>query len=556
MDRNTLIAFLLISIILIFTPYYLELVSPKAKTTPLDSQTTSNEEFESLIEDSLTNLIANRSFSSEGSLKNTSTRKEKLTKIETTLYRSTFSSKGGGSIVSFETYDYLTEDSLYVNLIKDQSTLNLIPKVKDLDGNDVGLYGAWILTSPEPSYIINEPTELIYRLELFNDRFVYKKITLYPDSYQMDVELDLTDIKNDVFRDAWFGWDGGLPTTEKSQGEDLSYFKAHLYQGGELEELKISKGEQDQKTYNGSVDWVAVRSKYFTAALISTEPAKVRSGKLWGNYINQETYNTGLSFDITDVASFVLYLGPLEYDRVKKLSVNLESIMDFGWMFIRPISKGVLVVLKWLNQYVPNYGVVLIIFSFLVKALVYPLTKKSYQSTTAMQSVQPELNSLRDKYKNNPQKLNQATMNLYKERGINPLGGCLPMLLQMPLLFALFIVFRTTIELRAEPFIWWISDLSSPDVLFYLPFKIPIYGGHVAGLPILMVISMYVQQKMMTGGAQQPQQKMMQYFMTGFFFLIFNSFPSGLNLYYTLFNILTIAQQKFLPAKGPLPINK
>ena len=130
------------------------------------------------------------------------------------------------------------------------------------------------------------------------------------------------------------------------------------------------------------------------------------------------------------------------------------------------------------------------------------------------------------------------------------------MLLQMPLLFALFIVFRTTIELRAEPFIWWISDLSSPDVLFYLPFKIPIYGGHVAGLPILMVISMYVQQKMMTGGAQQPQQKMMQYFMTGFFFLIFNSFPSGLNLYYTLFNILTIAQQKFLPAKGPLPINK
>ena len=556
MDRNTLIAFLLISIILICTPYYLELVSPKTETSPLESQTLNNDKFESSIEDSLMSTTVNTTFNSESSLKTTSAHKEKITIIETPLYKSTISSKGGGSIISFETYDYLTEDSLYVNLVKSENSLNLTPEVKDLDGNDISLYNAWVLTSSEPAYAIKEPTELTYRLELFKDGFVYKKITFYPDSYQINIELDLTDIKNEVFRDAWFGWHGGLPTTEKSQDEDLSYFKAHLYQGGELEELKVDKGGQNQKTYNGSVDWVAVRSKYFTAALISAEPANVRSGKLWGDYVDQETYNASLSFDVTDVASFMLYLGPLEYNRIKSLSVSLESIMDFGWMFIRPISKGVLVVLKWLNQYISNYGVVLIIFSFLVKALVYPLTKKSYQSTTAMQSVQPELNSLRDKYKNNPQKLNQATMSLYKEKGINPLGGCLPMLLQMPLLFALFIVFRTTIELRAEPFIWWISDLSSPDVLFYLPFKVPIYGSHVAGLPIVMVISMYVQQKMMTGGAQQPQQKLMQYFMTGFFFLIFNSFPSGLNLYYTLFNILTIAQQKLLPPKGPLTTNK
>ena len=139
-------------------------------------------------------------------------------------------------------------------------------------------------------------------------------------------------------------------------------------------------------------------------------------------------------------------------------------------------------------------------------------------------------------------------MKLYKERGVNPLGGCLPMLLQMPLLFALFVVFRTTIELRAEPFVWWIKDLSAPDTIFDLPFTIPIYGSQVAVLPMLMVVSMFIQQKLMSGGIQQPQQKTMQYFMTGFFFLIFNSFPSGLNLYYTLFNVLTIAQQKFVPA--------
>jgi len=201
-----------------------------------------------------------------------------------------------------------------------------------------------------------------------------------------------------------------------------------------------------------------------------------------------------------------------------------------------------------MHDYIPNYGFILILFAVGVKILVYPLTKKSYQSTAAMQKIQPELMALRDKFKNNPQKLQQAQMQLYKEKGVNPLGGCVPMLLQMPLLFALFQVFRTTIELRAEPFIWWIKDLSVPDAVFTLPFSIPIYGAHVAILPILMVVSMYIQQRMMTGGAaQQPQQKTMQYFMTGFFFLIFNSFPSGLNLYYTLFNVLTIAQQKLIP---------
>ena len=168
-----------------------------------------------------------------------------------------------------------------------------------------------------------------------------------------------------------------------------------------------------------------------------------------------------------------------------------------------------------------------------------------------MQKIQPESLAIRDKYKNNPQKLNQAQMKIYKKRGVNPLGGCLPMLIQMPLLYSLFVVFRTTIELRSEPFVFWIQDLSAPDYVFELPFHIPIYGSQVAVLPIFMVVSMFLQQKMMTGGTvQQPQQKTMQYIMIPVFFLIFNSFPSGLNLYYTLFNILTILQQKFITDKN------
>ena len=214
--------------------------------------------------------------------------------------------------------------------------------------------------------------------------------------------------------------------------------------------------------------------------------------------------------------------------------------MSMGWSFIRPISRGVLAALVAMHKYIPNYGVVLIIFSILIKIIVYPLTKKSYQSMRAMSGLQPKLQSLKEKYANDPQKLNQATMKLYKEEGVNPMGGCLPMLIQMPLLFALFQVFRSTIELRGEPFVLWINDLSAPDTLF------EIGGFPVNILPLLMAASMYIQQRMTPTAAGAGQQKTMMYFMNIFFIFIFYRLPSGLNLYYTLFNVLTILQQKFL----------
>ena len=184
------------------------------------------------------------------------------------------------------------------------------------------------------------------------------------------------------------------------------------------------------------------------------------------------------------------------------------------------LLDGVLWLLKYLNGWIPNYGIVLILFSVVVKIVVYPLTKKSHQSSKEMQALQPEIAKLKEKHKNNPQKLNQATMGLYKEHGVNPLGGCLPLLIQMPLLISLFQVFRSTIELRGAYFVGWITDLSAPDVVFRLPFSIPLYGDGFAILPIIMGVTMFVQQKMMPTQAS-GQQKFMSYFMTGFFVLLF-----------------------------------
>ena len=165
-----------------------------------------------------------------------------------------------------------------------------------------------------------------------------------------------------------------------------------------------------------------------------------------------------------------------------------------------------------------------------------------------MQAVQPKLKKIQEKYKSDPQKLNAEMVKLYRDNGVNPLGGCLPMVLQMPLLFSLFLVFRSTIEFRGAYFFGWIKDLSLPDTIFSLPFHIPIYGDQVAFLPILLGISMFLTQKMSMSGMQGTAgpTKIYDVFYVRFFFLIFNSFPSGLNLYYLIYNILNYLQQKSL----------
>lgn len=539
MDRNTLVAFFLISLVLIFTPKYMELVSPAStETKSTDSLFVEPTPPQVPVQETRSSTLAATRQTGQPVL---SSNPEEIISINTDLYSAEVSSMGGGSFNSFRFNRYFTADSKLVNIAKGN---NLLITGKTLDGDDLNLSGPWDVHSKENGVI----QKIVFKKEVFSGMFIYKSLLFYEDSYVVDVELDLTDVSNNIYRNAMFGWSGGLSSTEENLEDDLYYFNSYVYQGGELENLKVGKGESEDKTFNGTTDWAALRTKYFTVAIIPENNKAVDRVTLSGvGDEKTETYGASFVFDPINKEGFRLYLGPLEYDRVTSLGVGLESIMDFGWSFIRPISKGVLYALKSMHGFIPNYGFVLIVFAFLIKLIVYPLTKKSYQSMSAMQAVAPEINELKEKYKSNPTKLNQATMELYKKRGVNPLGGCLPMLLQMPLLFALFQVFRTTIELRAEPFIWWITDLSSPDTVLLLPFKIPIYGSHVAILPVLMVVSMFVQQRMMSGAAQQPQQKTMQYFMTAFFFLMFNGFPSGLNLYYTLFNVLTIAQQKLIP---------
>ena len=300
---------------------------------------------------------------------------------------------------------------------------------------------------------------------------------------------------------------------------------------------------------------MGVRSKYFTVLMTPDSP--VSEFRQTRHHANGDTGPKLLSFDVRDAfdrraavssSNYTVYLGPLDYDILLGYERHYEDMMNWGWFGF--IGKWSLRLFKWLYSYIPNYGIVLIIFSVLVKLLTSPLTRRQLASTQKMQQAQPAIAELNEKYKGDAQKLQQEQMKLYKEMGVNPMGGCWPLLVQMPILIAMFNLFRTTIELRGAAFgglEWWIADLSLPDTVAMIG------GLPINPLPLIMSATMILQQKLMTpsGAATNPQMKNMPYIMTVMFLFIFYRFPSGLNLYYTLFNVMSIAQQKLLPHKTP-----
>lgn len=537
MDRNSLLAFLLIAVIIFMIPEYYKLVYPPPPDT--DSLILDKEEQIKAPTQPDEKITTSLSFDKQEETAKSFT-------INTNLYTAEISTINGGSIASLVLLNYALNDTESVELIDNNNVNNLLVRFRSIDGDDISLSGGWVTDNDYDINVYENQTTVTFH-KIVAEKRITKALTFYPDKYIIDISVDISAIQGLVSRGlSTVSWAGGLPLTEPNKKDEQIYYKAVLFQGDETYTPKTKKpslAKLERMEY--PTDWVAIRTKYFITAMVPKKPAP-GSEVLAIEENGDISYNVGLIFDVNHPFLSTLYIGPLEYNRIKRLGNNLDQIMNFGWAFIRPISKGVHWFLLFLYKYIPNYGYVLLVFSVAVKILVYPLTKKSYVSTKKMQAVQPMLNDLREKYKNDQRKFAQAQMNLFKEHGVNPLSGCIPILLQMPLLFALFTVFRSSIELRGAPFILWIKDLSRPDAVFDLGINVPLYGSQVAILPILMGVTMFIQMKSTPTPQSGAQQKYMMYFMNGFFVLIFNQFPSGLVLYYTLFNVLTVLQQKYL----------
>jgi YidC/Oxa1 family membrane protein insertase len=373
---------------------------------------------------------------------------------------------------------------------------------------------------------------------------VVREFVFHSDVYRIDVRQT---IERDAAGPEVFSyrllWEPGIAFTEEDPTQEKREMSAVTALGDKVIRDRAGKVDAEEGLLRtGGVRWTAVKNKYFAVALVPEDEteADVRIHRMG----EEERVYLEVKFAVREPGpaelDFAVYAGPLEMDLLKAEGRGLEGMIDLGWSWIRPISRLTLAVMVFLYKYVPNYGVVIILISLITKLLFYRLTHKSMKSMKDMQKIQGRVAALKEKYKGDPQRLNKETWALYKKEGVNPMSGCFPMLLQMPVFVALYQVLQRTIALRKAAFVGWIDDLSQPDVLAQLPASLPFLGDNLSLLPLLMGASMILQQKMTT---VDPRQKAMVYLMPIFFTVLFYRLPSGLVLYWLVNNLLSIGQQ-------------
>ncbi|MBI4720906.1 MAG: membrane protein insertase YidC [Chitinivibrionia bacterium] len=400
----------------------------------------------------------------------------------------------------------------------------------------------------------NRKFELEFRATGENGGTISRYYAFSESSYTVKAGMRLQPASFPFVRSLVWGFGRGLRSTEENTLDDYMSFQAATQLGEELHALKPKDfSKKSSEHFEGTVRWVSLQTKYFIAAMI---PSESSGGKVEFLGRKQDHFlNASLDMPVKERRGEIeqevsIYVGPLDLKGLKSFGVGLEKNVNMGYKWIRPVSWLILWSLIAFNKVIPNYGIIIIILSIITKVLFYRMTNKSFKSMRDMQQLQPKLQAIKEKYKNDRQKISTETMKLYKEGGVNPLGGCLPLLLQMPVFIALFSVLKYTIELRQAPFVGWINDLSQQDVLFLLPVSLPIIANKVSLLPLLMGAGMLLQTKIggsITGsapGASQP--KVLTYLMPVIFTFIFYSMPSGLVLYWFVNNVLSIAQQYYI----------
>ncbi len=557
-DKRTLLAFLLIGAILLLLPYYYEIVGLGPRP--------SDEAEAPVVEQSLAPpaLIDDYEEDVASDLREPGWRPAKRERVDAVPSRELFTeryvavstpfmeiqlSNVGATIVSVKLPHYQKPDGETVELVSaGHRGLALKLKVRE---QVVDLSAVEFVPNKQRVLLdSSESATLRMSADLGNGRWVHNIYQFVGDSYAVEMETQLIGFGGDA--ELFVEWEGGVANTEGRVSESPLFFAAGppvRRMMAYLNEERIDhEADEDEPTITedkGAVKWAAVRNQYFMVALAPLGEGPFRVG-LRAAPARSAALEDAVSFEVGarvhpgEGFKSLLYVGPLSYDTLLNYGVELEAALDLGFPVIREISKALLVVFKSSYDFVPNYGVVIILVAIAIKILVFPLTRKSYESMAKMGQLQPKMAALKEKYKNDNQRLSRETMKLYKEEGVNPLGGCLPMLLQMPIFFALYSVFSSTIELRQAPFVLWITDLSKPDSL-------PLGGFDLHVLPLLMAGSMFVQQKMTM---KDPKQAMLVYMMPVFMIFIFWSMSSGLVLYWTIFNVLSVSQQLYTTARG------
>ena len=568
MDRNSLLGLVLIGAILIGYSYLtvptseqlaaqqktqdsLALIEKNKKAVVASKQTVvkaidTNSVVADTLAGTLADSLATQALSNKyGVFAKAATLDTSVYTLENKLIKVKISSKGG-KVKSVELKNYKNWEGKPVTLFEGDSSeiaLNFFANNRSVSTKDLFFAG------------IKSDNSIAMRLYAGSqDKYIEFLYSLKEDDYKLGYKVNFVGLNDVIALNTNYvelSWKQLL----KNQEKDMSMERANstiYYMFTDNEVDYISETENEAKDLTTKVKWVAMKQHFFTQVLIADtefeKPTRIetKNGEEGDTYVKSTKSSFTLPYTHNAQESFGMhfYFGPNHYQILKSQGHNLEKQIPLGWGIFGWVNRFIVIpIFNFLNGFNWSYGIIILILTIAIKLLLLPLTFKAYLSQAKMKVLKPEVDEIQGKFKEEPMKLQQEMMGLYRKAGVSPLGGCLPMLLQMPILIAMFRFFPQSIELRQQSFLW-ATDLSTYDSILDLSFTIPFYGDHVSLFTLLMTVSTLLITKVNSSSQMaNPQMKWMMYLMPIIFLGVFNSYSAGLSYYYFLANMISIGQQ-------------
>ncbi len=504
-----------------------------------------------------------------GMFKNSATGIEELYTIENNKMIITLTNKGG-KIYSVELKNYKTYNGdpliLFTNDSVSNFGLEMIAQGKALITND--MYFTPTNTSNKIN-VTDSPIKTGMRLQISEEKYIEFLYTVKPDEYMIDFDINIVGLQEELRTNPYITmrWNQLIPGLERGRDWETNNTTAYIKMTDDDIEKLSERKDEDSFDSNGSAHWVACKQQFFSSILIAKNKLDNPTVKITkiedenSKYLKffESEYTFSLLNEEKESQNFNFYFGPNKFKTLKQYDINLEKVVPLGWGIFGWVNRFLIIpIFNWLGSFINNFGLIILLLTLIIKIGLFPLTYKSYMSSAKMRVLKPQIEELTKKYpKGKEMEKQQATMALYKKAGASPMGGCLPMLLQFPILIAMFRFFPASIELRQQSFLW-ANDLSTYDAIVEWSGNIPLissfYGNHISLFTLLMAASMLISTRMTSANQptnnNMPGMKYMMYFMPIMMIFWFNKYSSGLSYYYFLANLITILQtwiiQKFI----------
>ena len=555
MDRNQTIGLVLISaLLLVYTYFFIPQQEPapadKLMTTaPLNAQPATPA---AVVPDS---VAAAQRAATLGQFSAAASGEARQLVLENQNVQVTLNTRGG-KVEKVWLKNYLTWDQQPLILFDpESSTINIA--FQTTDGKTVRLSDLIFEPSGVSTTTFQEkPAQAVtFRAQIAEGQFIEQTYYLPDEAYQLHYRLGFEGLDQVVApQPLTFTWVDHIKRLEQDLAQNRQHSTINFMTAdGSFDYVSISD-ETETETPSAPIKWVTNKQNFFSAGIIAETPflgGTLTSTTNLNDTTYVKTFSSELQIPVSDVlaggAGFTYYFGPNDYRVLKNVTDGFDRNVDLGWGIFAWMNKLIIIpAFKFLENYFSNYGIIIILLVLYIKTILFPLTYKSYISMAKMKVLKPEIDEIKEKNEGDMQKTQAETMKLYATMGVNPLSGCIPMLLQIPILFAMFNFFPNSIELRQEPFLW-AHDLSTYDVFARLPFTIPFYGSHVSMFTLLMTLStiLYTWSNNQVSTIQGPM-KFYSYLMPVIFMFVLNSFPAGLSFYYFVSNIVTFGQQAII----------